>query len=737
MPPPADAAAAPDTLREPAASHPLSASIRHKIGERATLEQIALFDKALEFGERAHRGQSRADGLPYITHPLAVADILCDWQIDVTAVIAALLHDVVEDTDVTVGALEEEFGTNVAALVDGVSKIEKLENQSKEARRAESFRKILLAISRDWRVIFIKLADRLHNIRTLAGIPDAGDRKRIARETLDIYAPIADRLGLSGVCRELQNLSFRHLHPHRHRVLAKALKNSSGNRRKAIGEIREQILSKLGEQQIKATVTAREKNLFSVYRKMVEKRLSFSDVEDITGFRIIVGDQLTCYLALGVVHMCFQPIPTKFDDYIAVPKSNGYQSLHTTVKDDNGVTIELQIKSEAMHAFAEQGLAAHWLYKQRSDNLVEDVQIAANQRLKSLMSLHSENADPGEFIENVKMELYPEEIYIMTPKGEIVTAPKDSCALDFAYQIHSDLGNRASFVRINGKPMPLSTRLSTGDVVEVVTSERTNPLPHWINFVTTARARSQIRHRLRLAQADQAEKVGEQLLISAFNKLDSDIKAVPPEQWKAFFFSKPFGSQAELHREIGLGKVSADLIAYDLLSNTGNGKRKAKRSVHPIAISGRLSSVTRFAGCCHPLPGEPIVGVMQKARGLVVHQASCREIPEETGSSIWVDVTWESDATERLYSVPIRVECVNSPGIASTICRIIADRQVNIAEFALQGGGRHNRHTLMRIMVELNSLEQCDALLKGLERDPSVVTATRGHPDPGPARAVY
>lgn len=737
MPPPADAAVAPDTLREPAASHPLSASIRHKIGERATLEQIALFDKALEFGERAHRGQSRADGLPYITHPLAVADILCDWQIDVTAVIAALLHDVVEDTDVTVGALEEEFGTNVAALVDGVSKIEKLENQSKEARRAESFRKILLAISRDWRVIFIKLADRLHNIRTLAGIPSAGDRKRIARETLDIYAPIADRLGLSGVCRELQSLSFRHLHPHRHRVLAKALKNSSGNRRKAIGEIREQILSKLGEQQIKATVTAREKNLFSVYRKMVEKRLSFSDVEDITGFRIIVGDQLTCYLALGVVHMCFQPIPTKFDDYIAVPKSNGYQSLHTTVKDDNGVTIELQIKSEAMHAFAEQGLAAHWLYKQRSDNLVEDVQIAANQRLKSLMSLHSENADPGEFIENVKMELYPEEIYIMTPKGEIVTAPKDSCALDFAYQIHSDLGNRASFVRINGKPMPLSTRLSTGDVVEVVTSERTNPLPHWINFVTTARARSQIRHRLRLAQADQAEKVGEQLLISAFNKLDSDIKAVPPEQWKAFFFSKPFGSQAELHREIGLGKVSADLIAYDLLSNTGNGKRKAKRSVHPIAISGRLSSVTRFAGCCHPLPGEPIVGVMQKARGLVVHQASCPEIPEEKGSSIWVDVTWESDATERLYSVPIRVECVNSPGIASTICRIIADRQVNIAEFALQGGGRHNRHTLMRIMVELNSLEQCDALLKGLERDPSVVTATRGHPDPGPARAVY
>lgn len=737
MPPPADVAVAPAGPEEPAESFPLSASIRKKLGEHATLGQIELLDKALALSERAHRGQSRADGRPYFTHPLAVADVLCDWQMDFPAIIAALLHDVVEDTEVTLGAIEETFGGGVALLVDGVSKIEKLEDQSKEVRRAESFRKILLAITRDWRVIFIKLADRLHNIRTLSSLPDPRTRKRIARETLDIYAPIADRLGLSGVCRELQNQSFRHLHPHRYRVLSKALKNSAGSHRKAIEGTREMILSRLAEQRIKATVTAREKNLFSVYRKMAEKRLSFSDVEDIIGFRIVVRDRLTCYLALGVVHMCFQPIPTKFDDYIAVPKSNGYQSLHTTVKDDNGVTLELQVKSESMHAFAEQGLAAHWLYKQRSDTVVEDVQIAANQRLKSLMSLHTENADPGEFLENVKMDLYPEEIYIMTPKGEIVTVPKGSCALDFAYQIHSDLGNRASFVRINGKPMPLSTKLSTGDVVEVVTSERTTPLPHWINFVTTARARSQIRHRLRVAEADQAEKVGEQLLISAFNKLEADSESVSAEQWKTFFFSKPFGSLPELHREIGLGKVSADLMAYELLSGARKGKRPAKASVQPIAISGRLSSAIRFAECCHPLPGEPIVGVMRKGRGLVIHQDSCPEIEEQKGKAIWADVTWDEGASEQHYPAPINVECVNQPGIASTVCGIIANHQVNIAEFALQGGGRHNRHVMMRVRLEVNSLGQCQRLLDDLVRDPNVVAARRARPDTHPGGPVY
>ncbi len=724
----------------PATGFTITASLRKSLATRLTNEQLDLFDQAVDYSNRAHAGQSRASGQPFITHPITVASVLNEWEMDHQAIIAAILHDSIEDTSVTLQLISERFGGSIATLVDGVSKIEKIESQAMEVRQAENFRKILLAISKDWRVIFIKLADRLHNIKTLSHITNRDKRKRIARETLEIYAPIADRLGMSSVCRELENLSFRHLYPHRFRVLSKALKHSGGHHRKALDRLREQIVHQLKEHEINAIVSGREKNLFSIYKKMVAKHLSFSDVEDIMGFRIIVKDRLACYRALGVLHMFFQPIPTKFDDYIAVPKSNGYQSLHTTVKERSGVTLELQIRTESMHAFAEQGLAAHWLYKRSSDNVGENVQMAANQRLQSLIDLYIEPSNPHEFLENVKIDLYPDESYIMTPKGVIITVPKNSTALDFAYTIHSDLGNKASFVRINGKPMPLSTRLSTGDVVEVVTSsERSTPLPHWLGFVTTAKARSQIRNKLRMDDADQAGKLGKQLLIVSLNKLDSSIEKITEDQWNKFFKGKPFASHDDLHKEIGLGKLSSDLIAYSLMTMSGEkAKKKTVTEVPPIAVGGTLTSATRFADCCHPLPGESIVGLIHKGRGLTIHRHDCPELHAQKGNSAWLDVDWDEKAEKRHYIVPLRIQCVNRPGITSTVFSLISsDNEINIEGFRMQDGKLSNQHVTIDVTVEVNSLSRCRALLGKLRAADEVVTAERISVSPSSTQSPF
>jgi len=704
---------------------PVTVALRKKLEPRLSPEHLSLVDRALAYSEEAHRGQSRASGQPYIIHPIAVADVLADWKMDHQSVIAALLHDLIEDTSVTFETIRENFGNSVAELVEGVSKIEKLEEQKLEERQAENLRKILLAISKDWRVIFIKLGDRLHNIRTLAHIRDQNKRKRIARETLEIYAPISDRLGMSNVCRELETLAFRHLHPYRYRVLNKALKKSGTQHRKAIESVQKLICEQMERHDIQARLSGREKNLYSVYRKMVEKRLSFSDVEDIVGIRVIVGGRLECYTALGVLHMCFQPIPTKFDDYIAVPKSNGYQSLHTTVKDKSGMTLELQIRSEQMHAFAEQGLAAHWLYKRGEQYMSQRVQTAADMRLQSLMKLQAEADDDAEYLKNVKIDLYPGEIYVVSPKGKIIPMPKDSTALDFAYQIHSDLGHRAAFARINGKPMPLSARLDNGQVVDIVTGERSTPLPHWLHFVTTPRARSQIRHRLKLAQANQVEQLGKQLLTSSFNKMGIDPKAVSEDQWKAHFAGKAYGTHAELHREIGLGKTASDLVVYELLSAKGRKKRPARGQSPAIPVSGAGASAVKIAACCQPLPNEPIVGLMQKGLGLVVHFHACRELLDSKENAVWIEVSWDSEATKRRHLAPISVQCVNRPGITSRVFSVIADSQINIEGFSMQGGRIENEHVTMSIQIEVNSALECEQLINRLRMETGVVDAKR------------
>ncbi|MBL8492108.1 MAG: bifunctional (p)ppGpp synthetase/guanosine-3',5'-bis(diphosphate) 3'-pyrophosphohydrolase, partial [Rhodocyclaceae bacterium] len=457
-------------------------------------EEMGKVGAAYVFSNAAHRGQFRSSGDPYISHPLAVAETLAGWHLDSQALIAALLHDVMEDTSITKAQIAEQFGKTAAELVDGVSKLDRLEHQSYEEAQAENFRKMLLAMARDVRVILIKLADRQHNMRTLDAVrPDK--RRRIARETLDIYAPIANRLGLNALYRELQELSFRHLYPARYEVLARAVKSARGNRREVVGKILDAVRDTLPRHAIDAEVMGREKHLYGIYRKMRDKHLSFSQVLDIYGFRVIVRDKPTCYLALGVLHGLFKPVPGKFKDYIAIPKANGYQSLHTTVIGPYGTPVEIQIRTRDMHHVAESGVASHWLYK--DDQALSELQRKTHNWLQSLIDLQSASPDSSEFLEHVKVDLFPGEVYVFTPQGKIMVLPRGATAVDFAYAVHTDIGNRCVACRINFELMPLRTELRNGDRVEIVTAPHANPNPAWLSYVKTGKARAQIRHFLK------------------------------------------------------------------------------------------------------------------------------------------------------------------------------------------------------------------------------------------------
>ncbi len=526
----------------------------------ADIEQLRL---AYEFSRTAHEGQFRKTGDPYISHPLAVTDILSQWHLDAQALTAALLHDVIEDAEVSKAEISKKFGKHVAELVDGVSKLDRIEFESQEVAQAENFRKMLLAMARDVRVMLIKLADRLHNMRTLDAMPE-DKRRRTARETSEIYAPIAKRLGLSGVYHELEDLSLRQLHPTRYLVLDKAMKSARGNRREVVGKILNSIKRRLHQAAIEAAVSGREKHLYSVYQKMREKRLSFSDVLDIHGFRILVRDVPSCYLALGALHGLYKPIPGKFKDYVAIPKVNGYQSLHTTVFGPFGTPIEVQIRTHDMHKIAESGVAAHWLYKgSRSD--LSDLQQNTHQWLQSLLEIQSESGDSIEFLENLNVDLFPDVVYVFTPKGEIKALPRGATAVDFAYAVHTDIGNRCVAVKINDDLMPLRTELKTGDRIEIITAALIGPNPAWLNYVVTGKARSHIRHFLKTMQFDQSVKLGERLLEQALDALKLDLKSVKKGQWEKLVRESGVKSRDELLADIGLGKRLAIVVARRLL----------------------------------------------------------------------------------------------------------------------------------------------------------------------------
>jgi len=683
-------------------------------------KDVARLAEAYRFSEAAHAGQTRQSGDPYISHPLAVAEILAEWHLDGQTLMAALLHDVTEDTSVTKDEISDTFGKPVAELVDGVSKLDRIEFQSAEDAQAENFRKMLLAMARDVRVILIKLADRLHNMRTLGAVAPA-KRRRVARETMEIYAPIANRLGLNALFHELQELAFSHLYPGRYKVLAKATAAARGNRREMIGKTLDAIKRKLAESNIRAEVYGREKHVYSTYRKMIEKHLSFSEVHDIFGARVVVEDVPGCYLALGALHALYKPIPGKFKDYIAIPKANGYQSIHTDLIGPYGVPLEVQIRTGQMHRLAESGVASHWLYKDDTEKL-SDLQKQTHRWLQSLLEIQHQSGDPQEFLEHVKVDLFPDEVYVFTPKGRILSLPRGATAVDFAYAVHTDIGNRCVAAKINGELVALRTELRNGDRVEIITASHAKPNPGWLQYVRTAKARSNIRHFLKTMQYEESAGLGERLLEQALKTLKSALTDVDDTSWDRVVREGGARTREEMLADIGLGKRVAAVVARRLLKSS-DPKEEAKVT-GSVTIRGTEGMGVQLATCCRPIPGDVIVGSIKKGQGLVVHAADCTSIvrsrkkePEQ-----WIDVEWDARTT-RLFQAAINVTVENQRGVLAKVASSIADAGSNIDSIAMEDD--RAVFTTMHFVIEVANRQHLARVMRSLRRLPDVERIVR------------
>ena len=683
-------------------------------------EDVVQLESAYHFSKAAHHGQFRKSGDPYISHPLAVTQILAQMRLDPQALTAALLHDVMEDTRVTKAEIASIFGAPVAELVDGVSKLDRIEFQSAEEAQAENFRKMLLAVSRDVRVILIKLADRLHNMRTLK-VMAPEKRRRIARETIEIYAPIANRLGLNAVFQELQDLSFRNLYPTRYRVLAKAVKAARGNRREAVGKIQGTIEQRLKEAGLDAEVYGREKHLFSIYRKMQEKSLSFSQVLDILGYRVIVKDQPSCYLALGVLHGLYKPIPGKFKDYIAIPKANGYQSLHTTVISPVGTPIEIQIRTAPMHRIAESGVASHWLYK-TSDTEFNELHQKTHRWLQSLLESLSESRDSVEFLEHLKVDLFPDEVYLFTPKGKILALPRGATAVDFAYAVHTDIGNRCVAAKINYELMPLRTELKNGDQVEIITASHAKPNPSWLNYVVTSKARFEIRHFLRTMQFDESAELGQRLLAQALAALNSRLEDIGDEPWEKLVRDTSAKTRQEVLADIGLGKRLAVVVARMLVGMAHDVQGKEAAVPGAVTILGTEGMAVQYAKCCRPIPGDPIVGLIKKGQGLVIHTHDCPTIGRTRADpDKWLDVQWDPGIA-KTFGVSIKMVVANQRGVLAKVAAEIAEAGSNIENVNMDGEGAY---ITMNFTLQVKNRLHLATVMRGLRRIPEVVRITR------------
>ena len=684
-------------------------------------EDISQLQSAYHFSEQAHEGQFRQSGEPYISHPLAVANILAQWHLDSQALTAALLHDVMEDTSVTKTEISRNFGKPVAELVDGVSKLDKIEFESHAEAQAENFRKMLLAMARDVRVILIKLADRLHNMRTLDAVSPE-KRRRIARETLEIYAPIANRLGLNSIYQELEDLALRHRYPDRFRVLAKAVKSARGNRREVVGRMLDSIKRRLKGAGLDAQVHGREKHLYSIYRKMREKHLTFAQVLDVYGFRIVVNDVPACYLALGALHTLYKPIPGKFKDYVAIPKVNGYQSLHTTLVSPLGTPLEIQIRTQEMHKIAEAGVASHWLYKS-SDTTLSELQRKTHQWLQSLLELQSQSGDSIEFLEHLKVDLFPDEVYVFTPKGRILSLPRGATAVDFAYAVHTDIGNRCVAVKINQELMPLRSELKNGDRVEIITAAHAKPNPSWLNFVVTAKARSRIRHFLKTMHFQESAQLGERLLNQGLSVLGSGLGEIKDTQWEQLLRDAGVKSRQEIVADIGLGKRLAAVVARQLLSHGGDGPHEA-RLPGSVIIRGSEGMSVQFAHCCRPIPGDPIIGVISKGQGMVIHTHDCpviakaRHDPERV-----LDVAWDPE-TSKPFDVSIQLVVANQRGVLARVAAEIAEAKSNIQNVAVDPEDGSDYTNMLFTLQVANRLHLAQ-IERGLRRIPEVVRITR------------
>jgi GTP pyrophosphokinase len=630
--------------------------------------------RAYLLGARAHEGQSRVSGEPYISHPVAVARILSEMRMDANSIIAAILHDVIEDTPTLKENLIEEFGEEVAELVDGVSKLTQIDFRSKAEAQAENFRKMMLAMVKDIRVIIIKLADRLHNMRTLDAMrPDK--RRRIARETMDIYAPIANRLGIFKMRHELLDLSIKSAYPMRYRALESACREVVGYRKEIFNTIEAAIRNRLKEAEIDATVKYRQKNIHSIYRKMKEKKVSFKTLTDVFGVRIMTKSADDCYRVLGVMHNLYKPLPGKFKDYLAIPKTNGYQSLHSSLFGPHGVAIEVQIRTEEMDHFAESGIAAHWLYKEGEDSTTT-AQTRALEWLKNLLEMQQKSGSSQEFLDSVKVDLFPDEIYVFTPKGDIKKLPRGSTVLDFAYAVHTDVGNTCVAARVEGLMSTLSSHLYNGQTIEIICSEASRPHPSWLDFVITARARTNIRHFLKSLQKAEAITLGQRLLQQSVSNVVGREEAITKERYSRVLEQYRMKDSQELLAEIGLGNRNSSLVAkamYDI----GDEVTEFDNSGKPLAIKGTEGMVVSFAKCCRPVPGDAIVGFMSSGKGIVVHQKNCPNITVSSRGNRQLSVQW-SEHVEGDYLAFMRVQVENQRGVLANLAATIADMSSNI-----------------------------------------------------------
>jgi GTP diphosphokinase / guanosine-3',5'-bis(diphosphate) 3'-diphosphatase len=701
--------------------------------------------QAYRFADESHLGQLRQNGEPYITHPIAVAAQCATWKLDAQALMAALLHDAMEDCGVTKADLIEKFGSPVAELVDGLTKLEKLQFNTREENQAESFRKMLLAMARDVRVILIKLADRSHNMRTLSDMPRS-KWGRISSETLDIYAPIAHRLGLNQTYRELQDLAFRHLQPWRYEVLSKAVAKARNRRRDLIDAVQTAVESSFSTIQMETQIFGREKTLYSVYKKMDEKHLSFAQVTDIYGFRVVVSSALDCYTALGLMHQLYKPVPGKFKDYIAIPKINGYQSLHSTLVGPAGVNVEFQIRTQAMDVVAESGVAAHWLYKSNEQN-AQTADRMGSKWLQSLLDIHDETRDAAEFWDHVKIDLFPDAVYVFTPKNKIMSMPRGATIVDFAYAIHSNVGEHAIGAKVNGNQVPLRTELKNGDIIEVITSAGSNPNPGWLGFVKTGKARSKIRHYLKTMAQTESIELGEKLLTQAVRA--EGFQQLPENSqndvviWDKLLRFTGNRDKAELMSDVALGKRVASIVAKKLARLlTDNGEKldalliTKERFFSPeslsqgaITLDGSENASVKFASCCRPIPGDSILGYLGRGEGLTIHIAQCPVVKrlQHKDAERFIVVEW-SDEPVRNFEVGVLATVANGKGVLAQVAVALANSESDIAHVDM-GSGYAQDATDLRFVISVRDRLHLDLVLKNLRRTASVLTAERMLPN--------
>jgi GTP diphosphokinase / guanosine-3',5'-bis(diphosphate) 3'-diphosphatase len=711
---------------------------------------LKLVREAYKFSDAAHLGQFRASGQPYITHPIAVAGLCADWKLDAQAIMAALMHDTIEDQGITKTELIEKFGAPTADLVDGLTKLDRLHFSTREESQAESFRKMLLAMARDVRVILIKLADRLHNMRTMQAMA-RDKRQRIAQETQDIYAPIAYRLGLNQIYRELQELCFELLHPWRHAALAKAMQRARGNRRDIVDRVQKDVERAFAQQKMKVSVSGREKTLFSIYDKMREKHAGFAQVSDIFGFRVIVQTPVDCYAALGVLHQLYKPVPGRFKDYIAIPKGNGYQSLHTMLVSPLGTAVEFQMRTEAMHAVAEKGIAAHWIYKgsdktSAASSANSDAQHLSAMWLQSLLDIQDETRDAAEFLEHVKIDLHPDAVYVFTPRSKILALPRGATPVDFAYAIHSDVGQHTVAAKVNGQAVALRTELKSGDVVEIITAPGAKPNPAWLSMVRTGRARSKIRHHLKTMESEESRALGEKLLAQALRAQGLQAPSADPNDttaatlWQQLTRWSGNRSRGELMVDIALGRKVATIVAKRMaqmmgerglkpdavtltLGRYGHDDNTAAQGV--VFVDGEEGASIKLATCCKPIPGDAIVGYLGRGEGLVVHAADCPAGKRlfERDSERWMQVEWADELT-RSFETDLHVLVKNGKGVLAQVASAISAAEADITHLGMDPEPA-TETTELRLLVSVRDRLHLADVLRALRRSAVVQRVSR------------